>query len=90
MQNSLPKLRQTSPISKKPGFLSERLKILTSSNYHREFNIFCLNFAHVFYLVMSTKSCVRFFLFCLDLRSHLKQVLLHYPWKLEMLLLSEF
>ena len=35
MQNSLPKLRQTSPISKKPGFLSERLKILTSSNYHR-------------------------------------------------------
>ena len=35
MQNLIPKLRQTSIISKKPGFLSEKLKTLTSSNYHR-------------------------------------------------------
>ena len=36
MQNLIPKLRQTSIISKKPGFLPEKLKILTSSNYHLE------------------------------------------------------
>ena len=29
MQNPIPKLRQTSLISKKPGFLSENLKTLT-------------------------------------------------------------
>ena len=32
-----------------------------------QFNIFCLNFAHVFYLPMSTKVCGGFFLFYLDL-----------------------
>ena len=36
MQNPMPKLRQTSIISKKPVFLSEKLKTLTSSNYHRD------------------------------------------------------
>ena len=35
MQNPMPKLRQTSIISKKPGFLPEELKTLTSSNFHR-------------------------------------------------------
>ena len=35
MQNLIPKLRETSIISKKPVFLSEKLKTLTSSNYHR-------------------------------------------------------
>ena len=34
MQNLISKLRQTCLISKKPGFLSEKLKTLTSSNYH--------------------------------------------------------
>ena len=34
MQNPIPKLRNTSIISKKPGFLSEKFKTLTSSNYH--------------------------------------------------------
>ena len=29
-----------------------------------EFNIFCRNFAHVSVLPMSTKECLRFFLFC--------------------------
>ena len=33
--NPIPKSRQTSIISKKPGFLPEKLKTLTSSNYHR-------------------------------------------------------
>ena len=63
MENPIPKLRQTSIISKKPGFLSKKLKAPTTM----EFNIFCWNFAHVFYLVMFTKACVEFFLFCLDL-----------------------
>ena len=35
MQNPIPKLRRTSIISKEPGFLSEKLKTLTSSHYHR-------------------------------------------------------
>ena len=36
MQNLIPKLRQTAIISNKPGFLSEKLKTLTSSKkYHR-------------------------------------------------------
>ena len=33
MQTLIPKLGQTSLISKKPGFLSENLKTLMSSNY---------------------------------------------------------
>ena len=35
MQNPIPKLGQTSIIFKKPDFLSEKLKTLTSSNCHR-------------------------------------------------------
>ena len=66
MQNSLQKLRQGSIFFKKPGILSENLKNFTSSNYPTV-NIFCYNFAHAFYLPMSTKGCVGFFLFYLDL-----------------------
>ena len=35
MQNPLLKFRQSSIISEKPGYLSEKLKALTSSNYDR-------------------------------------------------------
>ena len=35
MQNLIPKFRESPIISKKPGNLTEKLKILTSSNYHR-------------------------------------------------------
>ena len=56
IQTPIPKLRQTSIISKKPCFLSEKLKTLTSSSYHRIYYFFW-NFAHVFYLIMSTKGC---------------------------------
>ena len=35
MQNPIQKLRQSSIFFEKPGFLSEKLKNLTSSNYHR-------------------------------------------------------
>ena len=75
MQNPIPKLRQTSIISKKPGFLSEKLKTLTSSIEFNtlEFNIFCWNFTHVFYLVMSIKGYVGFLKFCLDLELLMKE-----------------
>ena len=33
-----------------------------------QFSIFCWNFAHVFYLPLSKKGCVGFFLFYLDLQ----------------------
>ena len=37
-----------------------------------KFNNFCLNFAHVSCLTMSTKACSGFFLFCLDLELLIK------------------
>ena len=49
MQNLIPKLRQTFIISKKPGFLSEKSKTLTSSNYHR-FYYFLLKLCTCFLL----------------------------------------
>ena len=66
MQNPTLKFRQSSYNSEKPGYLSEKLKTLTSST--AEFNIFCWNIAHVSVLPMSTKWCERFFLFCLGLQ----------------------
>ena len=48
------------------GCFPEKLKTLTSSS-NIGFDIFCLNFAHVSVLPMSTKGCSEFFLFCLDL-----------------------
>ena len=66
MQNPIQKFRQISIVFEKPGFLSEKLKILPSSNYHR-LNIFHWNFSHILYLPMSTKGWSGFFLFCLDL-----------------------
>ena len=37
-----------------------------------QLNIFCWNFAYVSYLPPSTKECLRFFLFCLDLELFVK------------------
>ena len=37
-----------------------------------QFNIFCWNFAHVFYLLLAKKACVGFFLFYLDLELFVK------------------
>ena len=62
MQNAIQKFRQSSIVFEKPGILSENLKTPTIL----QFNIFCWNFAHVFYLPMSTKVC-GIFLFYLDL-----------------------
>ena len=67
MQNPIQKFRQSSIAIEKPGILFENLKSLTSFNYPKVQYIFFWNFAHVSYLPMSTKGCVGFFLFCLDL-----------------------
>ena len=60
MQNAIQKFRQSSIVFEKPGILSENLKTLTSSKYHTV-QYFLLNFAHVFYLPLSTKGYVGFF-----------------------------
>ena len=60
------KFRQGSIAFEKPGILSKNLKTLTSSNYSKV-QYFCWNFAHVFYLQLSTKGYVGFFKFYLDL-----------------------
>ena len=69
MQNPVQKSWQSSLVVETPGILSENLKILTLELELTtlQFNIFCWNFAHVPYLLMSTKGCVGFFLFFLDL-----------------------
>ena len=59
MQTTIQKFRQSSIVFKKAGILSENLKTLTSSNY-LTVQYFCWNFAHVFYLPMSTKEWVGF------------------------------
>ena len=58
MQNPILKFRQSSIISEKPGYLSEKLETLMSSN--QEFNIFS-EILHVSDLTVSTKGCLRFF-----------------------------
>ena len=35
MQNPIPKFRQSPIISEKPGYFSEKLKTLMSSDYHK-------------------------------------------------------
>ena len=54
------KFRQSSIVFEEPGILSENLKTLTSSNYPT------VQY-YVFYLPMSTKGCLGYFLFCSDL-----------------------
>ena len=74
MQNLIPKLKQRSIIFKKPGFLSENLKTLTSSNYHRvgAYSYLLLNFCTLFLLNNVYKSMFNFFIFSLDLRLLMK------------------
>ena len=67
MQNTIQKFWQCSIVFEKPGILSQTLKTLTSSPTILQFNIFCWNFVHVFYLPMPTKGYVGFFLFYLEL-----------------------
>ena len=71
MQNLMPSLRQTSIISKKLGFLSEKNKNFDELKLAQSLIFFCWNFAHIFCLVMSTKGCAGF-LFCVDLELLMK------------------
>ena len=65
MQNPTPNFRQSSVVFEKPGILSEKSKVLTSSNYHK-LRYFLLKFAHFSRLLMYSKGCLGFF-FILDL-----------------------
>ena len=71
LQNLIPKFRQSSIISEKPGFLSEKLKTLTSFNYHRV-QYFLLKFCTRFLLTNIDKRVFGIFLFCLDLELLIK------------------
>ena len=66
MQNTIQTFRQSFIVFEKPGILSENWKLWRAPAI-LQFNFFCWNFAHVFYLQMSTKECVGFFSFHLDL-----------------------
>ena len=61
MQNPIPKLRQTSIISKKPGFCLKIWKLWRAPTT-TELNVFYWKFAHVFYMITPTKECSEFFL----------------------------
>ena len=66
MQKHIQKFRQSFTVFEKPGILSGKLKILTSSNY-RKMNIFA-NVLHTFPTYHCLLKGVQdFLLFCLDL-----------------------
>ena len=70
IQNPIPNLDKTI-ISEKPGYLSGKLKTLTSSNYHKVkyfMKIFCTRFL----LTISAKGSSVFFCFFLDLELFIK------------------
>ena len=54
MENPMKKFRQNSIVFEKPGTLSEKLKTLTSSNYHRV-KYFFIEILHAF----PTYQCLR-------------------------------
>ena len=71
MQNLTLKLRQTSIISTKPRFMSEKLEILTSFNYHTVW-YFLLKFCTRFLLSNVCKMVCEILLVCLDLEFLIK------------------
>ena len=48
MENLIPKFRQSSIISEKQGYFSEKLKTLMSSNYHEHYILFFAEILHTF------------------------------------------
>ena len=65
MQNLTPRLMQSSIISEKLGYFSEKLKTLTSSNHHRV-EYFLLKFYVHCLLNNVYKWVFGIFLFCLE------------------------
>ena len=70
IQNLIPKFRQSSIISEKPDYLSDYLSIYLQPPQNLIF--FGKILKHVLHLTMSTKGCLGFFLFCLDLELLIK------------------
>ena len=66
MQNLIQKFRQSPIVSEKPGFLSEKLKTLTSSNSYKV-QYFLLKLRTCFLLNNVYNRMFGIFLFCLDL-----------------------
>ena len=66
MQNTIQKYEENSIVFEKPGFLSENLKTLTSSNYP-VVHYFLLKFRTRFLLTIVYKSVCGIFLFYLDI-----------------------
>ena len=66
-RNPIKKFRQNFIVFKKPGFLSKKLKTLTSSNYHRV-QYFLLKLLTRFLLTNVYKRVFGFSLFCIDLQ----------------------
>ena len=60
MQNTIQKFRESSIVFEKTGIFSENWKLGRTPTI-LQFNIFCWNFAHAFYLPMSAKGCVGIF-----------------------------
>ena len=56
MQNAIQKFGQSSIVYEKQVILSDNLKTLMSSSYPTQVNIFCSNFAHIFYLLLSKQN----------------------------------
>ena len=65
MQNPIQKFRQSAIVFEKLGILSEKLKTLTNSNYHRV-DYFLLKFC-TFPTYQCLQKGVRDFYYCLDL-----------------------
>ena len=61
MQNPIPKFRQSSIMFEKPGYLSEKMKTLTSSNYSKGY-YFLLKFCTQFLLNNVYKTMFGIFL----------------------------
>ena len=72
MQNTYKNLDKALSFSRNQAFCLKIWKLWRVPTV-LQFNIFCWNFAHVFYLPMFTKGCVGFFLFYLDL-SYLRKL----------------
>ena len=66
MQNPLLKFKQALLLPRNQVICLKNWRKLLLAPTTMEFNIFGWNFAHVFYLLMSTKACSGFFLFCWD------------------------
>ena len=66
MQNTMQKFRQNSIVLRNQVFCLKIWKFWRAPT-NLQFSIFCWNFAQIFYLPLSTKGCVRLFLFSLDL-----------------------